>query len=102
MSKTFVYTELQAAIPFHDVPWRSMNPMLKQLPGLVGKTWLSGVGSNSVGGFYEFSSREAARDFADNVFPREAAQMGASFTTRLFDGDVTEEASRELASAHYR
>lgn len=30
MSKAFVYTELQIAVPFADAPWREINPVLLQ------------------------------------------------------------------------
>ena len=101
MKKVFVYTEVQAAVPFEAVPWQTMNPQLLQVEGLVRKTWLSGIGSHSVGGLYEFNSLENAQKFAWEIFPAEARALGASFTTRLFDGDVVEEASRGMRSPHY-
>lgn len=99
--KTFVYTELQLSVPFDQVPWKQMNPVLKEQPGLVRKTWLSGVGTQTPGGFYEFDSLENARRFAEDYFPTEARAMGASFQTKLFDGEVTREASRDMQSPHY-
>ena len=102
MSKAFVYTEVQISVPFAQAPWRDLNPVLKQQPGLVNKTWLSGVGNNSVGGLYEFDSIENAQRFAQDYFPTEARRLGAAFTTRVFDGTVTEEASRDMRSVHYR
>lgn len=102
MSKAFVYTEVQLSVPFAQAPWRELNPVLKQQPGLVNKTWLSGVGNNSVGGIYEFDSIENAQRFAQDYFPTEARRLGAAFTTRVFDGGVTEEASRDMHSVHYR
>ena len=102
MSKAFVYTEVQISVPFAQAPWRELNPVLKKQPGLVNKTWLSGVGNNSVGGIYEFDSIENAQRFAQDYFPTEARKIGAAFTTRVFDGAVTEEASREMRSVHYR
>jgi hypothetical protein len=101
IKKVFVYTELQVAIPFEHVPWKDVNPILLQVKGLIRKTWLSGIGSNSVGGLYEFDSLENAQYFAWEIFPHEAKNMGASFITKLFDGDITEEASRDMHSPHY-
>jgi hypothetical protein len=100
--KAFVYTEVQISVPFDQAPWRDLNPVLKSQPGLVNKTWLSGDRNNSVGGFYEFDSLEDARRFAYDYFPEEARRIGAAFTTRVFDGAITEEASRFLHSPHYR
>ncbi|MBK1662418.1 YdhR family protein [Paracraurococcus ruber] len=102
MPKAFVYTEVQVSLPFDQAPWRDLNPVLAAQPGFVNKTWLSGAGNNSVGGIYEFDSLENARRFAFDYFPEEARRLGAAFTTRVFDGAVTEEASRQLHSVHYR
>lgn len=101
MSKAFVYTELQIAIPFDSAPWRELNPMILGQPGFRNKTWLAGVGNQSVGGFYEFDSIDNARLFITSYFPGEARKFGVAQTTRLFDGDVVEEASRYLNSVHF-
>lgn len=102
MAKAFVYTEVQISVPFDAAPWRELNPVLRSQPGFVAKTWLSGATNGSVGGFYEFDSLENAQRFAQEYFPAEARKIGAAFTTRVFDGSVTEAASRELNSPHYR
>jgi hypothetical protein len=99
--KVFVYTEVQLSVPFEQAPWRELNPILKEQKGLIRKTWLSGYQNNSVGGIYEFDGIENAKEFAHNYFPSEAKKLGATFTIRIFDGDVTEEASRYLNSPHY-
>jgi hypothetical protein len=99
--KTFVYTELQASVPFASAPWREINPVILQQPGFRNKTWLSGVGNQSIGGFYEFDSLANARRFVTHYFPSEARKLGAAQTTRLFDGDVTTQASVGLNSMHY-
>lgn len=101
IKKVFVYTELQFSIPFDSVPWKEMNPNLLSIDGLVRKTWLSGMNSNSVGGFYEFDSLEKAQHFAWNIFPLEAKNFGVSFMTKIFNGDIVEEASKEMKSPHY-
>ncbi|AGY59369.1 YdhR family protein [Gloeobacter kilaueensis] len=100
-NKVFLYTELQASKPFSEVNWQLLNPEMKKEKGLLKKTWLSGIHSNSVGGFYEFDSLENARAFADGFFAREARQLGVSFTTKIFDGEVVEEASRDMRSPYY-
>ncbi len=97
----FVYTELQAAIPFADAPWRAINAALREQPGLIDKTWLAGVGNNSIGGFYAFDSLDAARGFVTGYFASEAAALDAAPSTRIFDAALTEDASRDMSSVHY-
>lgn len=99
--RTFVYTELQIAVPFADAPWRALNPVLAAQPGFVAKTWLAGADTHSLGGFYEFASLDTARAFVTDYFPAEAQRFGAPQTTRLFDATVVEEASRFLNSVHF-
>jgi len=101
MSKAFVYTELQISIPFDQYGWRNANPALREQPGFCNKTWLSGVGTNSTGGFYEFDSIENAKKFVTGYFPQRARAVGVAQTTRVFDGEVVEEASRYLNSVHF-
>ena len=101
MARAFVYTELQVSIPFADYPWRDINPLLKQQPGFVNKTWLSGVGNHSTGGLYEFDSIENAKRFVTEYFPAAARKRGVAQTSRVFDGSVVEEASRYLNSVHF-
>lgn len=78
-----------------------MNPTLKQQPGLLAKTWLSGIHTGTPGGFYAFDTIENASSFAINYFPTEAAGLGAAFYTRVFDAAVVEEASRAMNSPFY-
>ncbi|WP_205728639.1 hypothetical protein [Flavobacterium sp. J27] len=101
IKKVFVYTELQFSIPFDQVPWKEINANLLTIDGLIRKTWLSGVGSNSVGGFYEFENLDKAQHFAWHIFPSEAKNFGVSFMTKIFNGDITTEASIEMKSPHY-
>lgn len=97
----FVYTEAQIAAPFAQAPWRTMNPVLKAQPGLLHKTWLSGVNTNSVGGFYAFDSVAKATRFVTDYFPTEAAGLNVAYTTRIFDAGVVGEASRFLRSPFF-
>lgn len=99
--KAYVYTELQISLPFAKVPWEKINETIKQQPGFLSKTWLAGVGNDSVGGFYAFDSIENARKFAREIFPQEANAVNAAFTTRVFDADVTEQASRAMGSPYF-
>lgn len=97
----FVYTEVQLHVPFDEAPWREMNPVLKQQPGLLAKTWLSGLHTKTPGGLYAFDTIDNARAFATGYFPTEARGLNAAFYTRVFDAAVVETASRELRSPFF-
>ncbi len=97
----FVYTEVQISVPFEKAPWRERNPVLRATPGLISKTWLSGLGTQTLGGMDAFDTLENARSFAIDAFPEAAAKMNAAFYTRIFDAVATEEASRLLNSPYY-
>lgn len=100
-TKAFVYTELQISVAFANVPWARINEAIREQPGFIDKTWLSGVGNQSAGGFYAFDSIENATRFCTDYFPGEARELGVAQTTRIFDALVTEEASREMNSMHF-
>ncbi len=100
--KAFVYTELQITVPsFDDIPWQRINLAIKEQPGFINKTWLFGAGNHSGGGLYCFDTIENAQKFVTNYFPGEARGFGVAQTTRIFDADATEEASRDMNSMHY-
>jgi hypothetical protein len=100
-TKAFVHTELQISIPFADAPWRDVNLAIQQQPGFINKTRLAGVGNNLLDGIDAFDTSENAKAFAIEVFPETAAKMNAAFYTRVFDADITEEASRQMNSPYY-
>jgi hypothetical protein len=99
----FVYTEVQLhASPFNEAaPWEKLNPVLKEQPGLLAKTWLSGLHTATPGGLYAFDKVENAKKFATEYFPTEAARLNAAFYTRVFDATITEAASRGMYSPFY-
>ncbi|MHA7773152.1 YdhR family protein [Roseibium sp. M-1] len=97
----FVYTELQVSVPFDGFGWQDRNEALKLTPGLQNKVWLSGLGTNTLGGFDAFDSLDDALDYAINAFPEIAAKFNSAFYTRVFDASVTEMASREMRSPYY-
>jgi len=99
--KAFVYTELQISVPFTDAPWKDVNVSLLEQPGLINKTWLSGTTNNSLGGFYAFESIEDAQNFVTGYFPTEAKKFGVAQTTRIFNAEIVEEASRDMNSVHF-
>jgi hypothetical protein len=95
-SKVFLYAEIQVSVPFREVDWPSINIEMKKERGLKSKTWLSGIGTNTVGGFYEFDSLENARAYAEGYLAWAAKKLGGSLTVKLFDGDITEGANRGI------
>ncbi|MCU1396410.1 MAG: putative mono-oxygenase [Ilumatobacteraceae bacterium] len=102
MTRTFLYTEAQLSLPFEHFDWATANPLIRQAPGLINKTWLSGLGNGSLGGLYLFDSTENALAFARGPFAEEARQAGAAATTRVFDADVVAAASADLDSPFFR
>lgn len=101
-NKVFLYAEFQNAAPFTEQVWGQANPMMLTVPGLLNKTWLSGVGTHSVGGFYEFDSLDNARAYAEGMLGQFAKGAGASLTVKLFDGSVVEQASRAMGSPFFK
>lgn len=98
----FVYTEAQISAPFDQAPWAVMNPVLKAQPGLLHKTWLSGINTLSVGGFYAFDTIGNATRFVTDYFPTETRGLDVAYTTRLFDAAPVKEASLPLHSPFFR
>ena len=97
----FVYTEVQVNVPFEKAPWRARNPILLQTPGLISKTWLAGLHTNTLGGLDAFDTVDNAKDFAINVFPKTARKLNAAFYTRVFDAKATKQASIDMKSPFY-
>ncbi len=101
MSKIFVYAEYQVSIPFTSIDWVPINVEMKKFPGLKSKTWLSGINTNTVGGFYEFDAIDQAQRYIDELLIPFTKQVNGNLTVRIFDGDVTEEASIGMFSPFY-
>jgi len=99
--EAFVYTELQVNVPFDQAPWREINSRLEKQPGILSKTWLSGIHTNTVGGLYGFDTIENARKVMLDYIPTEAANFNCAFYTRIFDASEVEEASRPLHSPFF-
>lgn len=97
----FVVDDIQVSMPFSQVPWRELNALLRVQPGLLHKTWLSGV-NGTTGGFYAFDTLENANRFATQFFPPQARKMNAGYTLRVFNARVVEEASKFLRSPFFR
>jgi hypothetical protein len=97
----FVFDDIQVTTPFSQVPWRDLNRILRDQPGLLHKTWLSGV-NGTTGGFYAFDTLDNAARFATQFFPPLARKMNAGYTLRIFDASVVVEASKALRSPFFR
>lgn len=99
--KVFLYAEIQVSIPFEQIPWREIDVAMKKNPGIKSKTWLSGINTNTIGGFYEFDSLENAKAYATGYLAEAAQQLGGSLTVRLYNGDVVADASKAIYSPFY-
>jgi hypothetical protein len=100
-NRVFLYAEFQTSMPFTEQVWADANPMMHTVTGLRNKTWLSGINTHSVGGFYEFDSIENARAYADGMLSQFAKAANASLTVKLFDGEVVATASQGMHSPYY-
>lgn len=100
-TRVYLYAEFQNSAPFGPEVWAEANRLMQAVPGLRSKTWLSGVGTHSVGGFYEFDSIANAHAYADGLLAEFARSAGASLSVKLFDGDAVAEASRAMNSPFY-
>ncbi len=101
MQKIFLYAEYQVAVPFSKIDTASINEQMKTFPGLRSKTWLSGINTDSVGGFYEFDSVENAQNYIDNLLLPFTKKVGGNLSVKLFDGDRVKTASEEMDSPFY-
>ncbi|MCJ8280696.1 MAG: YdhR family protein [Rivularia sp. ALOHA_DT_140] len=100
-AKIFVYAEYQVSISFNQIDWKSINVEMKTFPGLKSKTWLSGVNTNTVGGFYEFDSVENAQNYIDKLLIPFASRVNGNLSVKIFDGDITGEANIGMNSPFY-
>ncbi len=101
MSKVFVYAEYQVSIPFEQIDWKPINVEMKKFSGLKSKTWLSGINTNTLGGFYEFDSVENAQNYIDGLLIPFASKIDANLSVKIFDGNITEEANMGINSPFY-
>lgn len=97
----YLYAEYQVSIPFKDIDWAPINVEMKKYQGLQSKTWLSGVNTHSVGGFYAFDTLENAQAYIDGLLAPFAKKVGGNLAVRLFDADATREASAEMFSPFF-
>ncbi|MEL6062616.1 MULTISPECIES: YdhR family protein [unclassified Methylobacterium] len=97
----FLYAEYQVSIPFETIEWQPIDEDMKTFAGLLSKTWLSGIKTNSVGGFYAFDSLKNAQAYIDGLLVPFAARIGGNLSVRLFDAEVTRAASSAIYSPYY-
>jgi len=100
MAKIFLYVEFQISKDFTTLDIEDINAQMKEYPGLVSKTWLSGINTNSLGGFYEWDSLENVQNYIDNYLAPGMKHYG-SLTVKLFDGDVVKDACIGMNSPFY-
>lgn len=100
-SRVFLYAEFQASKPFSEAVWTEANPAMRTVEGLISKTWLSGINTQSIGGFYEFDSIGHARAYAEGMLAGFAKGANACLTVKIFDGDVVATASADMNSPYF-
>lgn len=100
MAKIFLYVEFQISKEFNELDIEAINTQMKEFPGLKSKTWLSGIGNNSLGGFYEWDSTENVQNYIDNYLAPGMTAYG-SLTVKLFNGDIVKDASIGMNSPYY-
>jgi hypothetical protein len=101
VNKVFIYAEFQVSVPFDQIDWEPINVNMKKFTGLKSKTWLSGIGNNSVGGFYEFDSVVNAQNYIDNLLVPVTKELNGNLSVKLFDGDIVKNASIGMNSPFY-
>ena len=101
MSQVFIYAEYQVSVPFNEIDWVPINEEIKQYPGLASKTWLSGINTNSIGGFYEFDSLENAQNYIEGLLIPFTKKINGTLSVKIFDGAATKEASSSIGSPYY-
>lgn len=99
--KIFLYAEYQVSIPFNEIDWKPINDDMKQFEGLVSKTWLSGLNTHTVGGFYEFKTQALAQKYIDELLIPFAQTVNGNLSVKLFNGNVVEEASKGMDSPFF-
>ena len=102
MKKTFLYAEFQVSIPFDQIDWQTINVEMKKYVGLKSKTWLSGINTHTVGGFYEFDSVENAQNYIDGLLIPSVKQVDGNLSIKIFDGEITQEANIGMLSPFYK
>lgn len=100
MAKILMYVEYQTSKDFSELDIEKINSNMKKFPGLVSKTWLSGINNNSLGGFYEFDSLKNAQNYIDNGLYSGVPTYG-NLTVKLFNGDIVKDASIGMNSPYY-
>ena len=83
--KAFVYTEVQISIPFEQVPWRELDPLLKQQPGPA----------------QENLAQRGRQSFRRRLLRVRLARKRATLCPRLFPRGG-QEARRAVHAAHLR
>ena len=101
MSRVFMYVEYQITMDFDQMDLDPIHAEMKTFPGMTSKTWLSGVNNKTVGGFYEFDTKENAQNYVDTGLVPYVAIFGANLTVKLFDAEIVAEASKVMGSPYF-
>lgn len=96
-----MYVEYQISQKFDELELEPIHVEMKKYPGMKSKTWLSGVNNYSLGGFYEFDSRENAQNYVDNGLVPWVKIFNANVSVKMFDGEIVAAASKDMGSPYF-
>ncbi len=98
-SGVYVHVEFPTFIDQNQLDWKQINVEMKKFDGLISKTWLEGIDKNSVGGFYEFDTRQNAENYIQNYLKEVTeSQLGVEGTYKIYSKDATKNPSVEMNS----
>jgi len=100
MAKVFMYVEYQISKEFTELDIPDINASMKENEGLMSKTWLSGLNTKTLGGFYQFDTQENAQNYVDNYLVPGVPTYG-NLIVRMFDGESVAEASKDMNSPFF-
>lgn len=100
MAKVFLYVEYQISKDFETLNIEEINHAMKQNEGLISKTWLSGVNTKTLGGFYQFDSCENAQKYIDTFLIPGIPTYG-NLIVRLYNGEIVATASKDMNSPYF-
>lgn len=101
MARVFLFVEYQISFPFGDLDLPPIHADMKSYPGMKSKTWLSGMNNNTLGGFYEFDSKENAQNYVDKGLVPYVQVFDANLTVKMFDAEIVADASKDMGSPYF-
>ena len=101
-SGVYLHVEFPTFIPMDELDWKQINVEMRKYQGLISKTWLSGINNDTVGGFYEFETKENAENYVENYLKKiteETLNVKGKYT--IYSKDATKKQSIEMNSPYF-